>query len=279
MTSRTRPHLPDAVRASLRVWAIVACVLVGSAWLAPTVHAQRASEAVLAREQFRTGVAAAREERWEEAAEAFQRSYELSPRPLTLLNLAGAYAQTGRLVESVEAYRMFLMERTGVTARMRSDAEAQLADLEPRIPRARITVLGIAEGDVVRLDEYELSTASLEQPLPVNPGSHTVTLSRGEQEPLVVPFGLDEGATEDVLVDARTLAAAPVQRVDGGGGSDRGRDEDAAPGRSLVDDPIFWIVLVGGALVVGGVVTGVVIGTQPGATTIGNLTPGQIAID
>jgi hypothetical protein len=223
-------------------------------------------------------VAAARDERWDDAAEAFQRSYELSPRPLTLLNLAGAYAQTGRLVESVEAYRMFLMERTGVTARMRSDAEAQLADLEPRIPRARITVLGIAEGDVVRLDEYELSTASLEQPLPVNPGSHSVTLSRGEQQPIVVPFTLDDGATEDVLVDARTLTTPAETTRRREVGEDRS-EGPTTPSRSLVEDPIFWIVLVGGALVVGGVVTGVVVGTQPGPTTIGNLPPGQIAID
>lgn len=243
--------------------------------LTATAQAQRASEAVLAREQFRAGVAAAREQRWDDAAEAFQRSYELSPRPLTLMNLAGAYAQTGRLVESVEAYRMFLMERQGVTARMRADAEGQLADLEPRIPRARITVLGIAEGDVVRLDEYELSTASLEQPLPVNPGSHTISLERGGQEPIVVPFETVEGATEDVLLDARTLAA-PSTGTGTGGGPITG---EPTPGRPLVEDPIFWIVMVGAVLVVGGVVTGVVLGTQPSASTVGNLPPGQIAID
>lgn len=258
---------------------IVGVAIFASLSLASRGDAQRASEAVLAREQFRAGVAAARESRWEDASEAFQRSYELLPRPLTLLNLAGAYAQTGHLVESVEAYRMFLMERQGVTARMRSDAEAQLADLEPRIPRARIRVLGIAEGDVVRLDEYELSTASLEQPLPVNPGDHAVTVQRGEQEPVVVPFTLEEGATDDVLVDVRTLDAAPVTGGPSTGATSVvGGQDPIAPGRSLVDDPIFWIVVVGAALVVGGVVTGVVVGTQPAPTTIGNLTPGQIAI-
>ena len=261
--------------------ATLTLVLGASIALPASVEAQRASESVLAREQFRAGVTAARESRWDDAAEAFQRSYELSPRPLTLLNLAGAYAQTGRLVESVEAYRMFLMERTGVTARMRTDAEAQLADLEPRIPRARIRVLGIAEGDVVRLDEYELSTASLEQPLPVNPGDHNVTVQRGEQDPIVVPFTLDEGATDDILVDARMLTAgAPVRGDPSTRGAGLGGDEDPPrPSTPLVEDPIFWLVLVGGALVVGGVVTGVVLGTQPGNTTIGNLTPGQIAID
>ena len=261
-----------------RALVIVGLAVVASLALPSRGEAQRASEAVLAREQFRAGVAAARESRWDDASEAFQRSYELLPRPLTLLNLAGAYAQTGHLVESVEAYRMFLMERQGVTARMRSDAEAQLADLEPRIPRARIRVLGISEGDIVRLDEYELSTASLEQPLPVNPGDHAVTVQRGEQEPIVVPFTLEEGATDDVLVDVRTLETAPRVGGPSHGGTAIGGDEPITPGRSLVDDPIFWIVVVGAALVVGGVVTGVVVGTQPAPTTVGNLTPGQIAI-
>lgn len=253
-------------------------MLLGS--LAPTpALAQRASEAVLAREQFRAGVAAAREDRWQDAAEAFLRSYELSPRPLTLLNLAGAYAQTGQLVESVEAYRMFLMERQGVTARMRTDAEAQLADLEPRIPRARIAVLGIAEGDVVRLDEYELSTASLEQPLPVNPGQHSVTLQRGEQDPIVVNFTLTEGVTRDVLVDTGVLAPATAQVAGSGSGPSLVGGTETPSGTPLTEDPIFWIVVVGAAVVIGGVVTGVVLGTQPGPTTIGNLPPGQIAID
>lgn len=264
-----------------RVMTIAVTLFVGLALDVGLVSAQRASESVLAREQFRAGVSAAREERWDEAAEAFQRSYELLPRPLTLLNLAGAYAQTGRLVESVEAYRMFLMERTGVTARMRSDAEAQLADLEPRIPRARIRVLGISEGDVVRLDEYELSTASLEQPLPVNPGDHTVTVQRGEQEPVVVPFTLDEGATDDVLVDVRTLEATQTTTSSGTGSAGSSVVSGTTPteSRSLIEDPIFWIVTVGAVLVVGGVVTGIVIGTQSPSSTIGNLPPGQIAID
>ncbi|MBX7191000.1 MAG: tetratricopeptide repeat protein [Sandaracinaceae bacterium] len=253
---------------------MIAVVLVILCAASPS-SAQRASESVLAREQFRTGVAAAREGRWDAAAEAFQRSYELSPRPLTLLNLAGAYAQTGHLVESVEAYRMFLMERQGVTARMRTDAEAQLADLEPRIPRARIRVLGIAEGDVVRLDEYELSTASLEQPLPVNPGDHTVLVQRGEQEPIATTFTLEEGQTEDVLLDARPLPP-PTETH---GPDVIGTTGPTTPARPITDDPVFWIVVVGAAVVVGGVVTGVVLATQPGPTTVGNLPPGQIAID
>lgn len=255
-------------------WAAGALFVVLATVAPSAVDAQRASEAVLAREQFRAGVQAAQEERWGDAADAFQRSYELSPRPLTLLNLAGAYAQTRRLVEAVEAYRMFLMERQGVSARMRADAEAQLADIEPRVPRARISVLGLQEGDVVRLDEYELSAASLEQPLPVNPGGHTVSLERGGHEPIVVTFDGRESDVTDVLVDGR----APEPTPEGSGPSlGPGPLGPTPPGRSIVEEPAFWIVL-GAVLVAGGVVTGVVLGTQP-SSTVGNLFPGQIAID
>lgn len=248
--------------------------LAGWAWggHVATATAQRASEAVLAREQFRAGVAAARAERWQEALEAFQRSYELNPRPLTLLNLAGAYAQTGHLVEAVEAYRTFLLERRGVSGQMRADAEAQLASLEPRIPRVRITVLGIAEGDVVRLDAYELSAAALEQPLPVDPGDHTVSLERAGAEPLVVPFRALERTVEDVLVDARALATA-LPRLDVST-----RPVETAP--ETPNDAGVWLAIGGAAaVVVGAIVVGVVVATVPGPATVGTLRPGQIAID
>lgn len=243
----------------------------------PRAFAQRASEQVLAREQFRAGVDAAQAEQWETAVEAFQRSYELAPRPLTLLNLAGAYAQTGHLVEAVEALRMFLQERQGVTARMRTDAQAQLDELEPRVPRARIRVLGLEDGDVVRLDEYELSTASLDAPLPVNPGTHGVTLERPRAEPIVLSFEVAEGVTEDVLVDARTLVQTPRSTSPIDGRSTSPTDPEPTS-RSIFEEPAFWIV-VGAVVLAGGVTAGVVIGTQPGATTVGNLPPGQLVID
>src|SRR5579859_3851715 len=112
-----------------------ACIVVVLLAIATSASAQSASEQSLARDQFRAGVAAAHDGRWPDAVDAFQRSLELAPRPMTVMNLAGALAQVGRLVEAAEAYRMFLSEATsGAAARVRGEAEAQLAALEPRIP-------------------------------------------------------------------------------------------------------------------------------------------------
>ena len=50
-----------------------------------------------AQQLFGHGVDAAQQNRWNDARVAFERAYELSQRPVVLINLAGAQAKTGRL--------------------------------------------------------------------------------------------------------------------------------------------------------------------------------------
>lgn len=244
-------------------------------------EAQSASERSLAREQFQEGVAAARDGDWNHALEAFQRSYELLPRPLTLLNLAGAYTQMGRLVEAAEAYRMFLHEED-VTARQRRDAEEQLAALEPRIPHIRLRVLGLEEGDVVTLDEYQLSSAALDEAYPVDPGEHSATIERNGHAPRVVPFTASEGVQQDVLIDVRpeswpALAVDPIDEGEDGEPDPIGAAPPPA-GRSIAEEPAFWIVL-GSVLVAGGVAVGLGVGlSQPPEPFIGNTFPFRVEL-
>ncbi len=234
--------------------------LLALSWLAlpALAEAQTAAERSLARQQFQDGVAAARESDWERALEAFQRSYELLPRPLTLLNLAGAYAQTGRLVEAAEAYRMFQHE-DGVTERQRADAEAQLQALEPRIPHVRLRIVGLEDGDVVMLDEYQLSSAALDEAYPVDPGDHTATIERTGHEPRVVSFTMREGVQQDVLVDlsgwASTASDDGATPPSSGGPIDEGEPAST----SIAEEPAFWIIL-GSIVVAGGVAIGLGVG-------------------
>lgn len=242
--------------------------------------AQTAAERSLARDRFNDGVAAAREERWADAVDALQASYDLVPRPLTLLNLAGALMQVGRLVEASEYYRQFLHE-DDIPDRQRRDAEEQLAALEPRIPHVRLRVLGMEDGDQILLDEYDLSGAALDAEYPVDPGPHTVTISRNEHEPRVIPFESEEGVLSEVLVDARPEAwpaiGAPVDEVvvvDDGVG-----DEPPPPGRSIAEEPAFWIVLVS-VVVVSGVAIGLGVGlSQPPQPTTGNVFPFRVELE
>lgn len=240
--------------------------------------AQSPSEAALARQAFRDGVVASRQERWSDAVELFQRSFELSPRPLTMMNLAGALAQTDRLVEAAEAYRSFLtMSRTGTAARLSDEAEAQLRELEGRIPRVRLRVLGMQETDIVRLDEYDVSPAAIDLPLPVDPGAHTVTLVRGDAE-RSIPFTSAEGVAQEIVLDVRPEAWAGGGAV-GGVSVAPGATTPSDGGPSLVEEPAFWIVL--GVVVAAGIAVGVGVGvgTQGSSSPYqGNLLPMGIAL-
>jgi hypothetical protein len=251
------------------------------AWmLSPAIGtAQSASEQSLAREQFRAGVAAARSQEWEAAVDAFQRSYELAPRPMTMMNLAGALAQNGRLVEAAEAYRQFLAEaQSGSAARVRGEAEAQLHALEARIPRVRLRVLNRAAGDVITLDEYQISEAALGQPLPVDPGEHSVTISREGFEPRTVPFTSEEGVLADVVLEAWPDLSADDPDVTPEG--DPLGDPPPVVGRSVFEEPAFWIVV--GIVVAGGVAVGVGVGVatqSPPPVYFGNLPPSQVPLE
>jgi hypothetical protein len=246
---------------------------------AALAHAQSASEQSLARDQFREGVAAARAERWPDAVEAFQRSLELAPRAMTMMNLAGALAQVGRLVEAAEAYRMFLSEaQSGAAARVRGEAEAQLATLEARIPHVRLQIHGRLDSDTVTLDEYQLMAAAIDAPLPVDPGEHTLTIARDGMEPRAVTFTAQEGVQSEVVLEAwPDLGAIPP----GPEGPDPLGDEPT-PGasHSIFDEPVFWIVgsVVLAGLIAGGVAIGVTTQSAP-APYFGNLPPHQLPLE
>ena len=241
-----------------------------------SAHAQSASEQSLARDQFREGVRASREQEWPEAVEAFQRSLELAPRPMTIMNLAGALAQVGQLVEAAEAYRMFLSEATsGAAARVRGEAQTQLDALEGRIPHVRLQIHGRLDSDTVTLDEYQLSAAAVGSPLPVDPGEHTLTITRDGFDPRAVTFTAREGVESEVVLEAWPDLSASLE----------GPDPLAPPpprdgNHSILDEPLFWII--GGVILAGVIAAGIGIGVatqSPPAPFFGNLPPHQLPLE
>lgn len=166
-------------------------------------HAQTASETAAARRLFRQGLAAARGGEWAEAVASFERSYAIAPRPNTLLNLAGAQAQTGALVAATESYRRFLAEATGRRSRrLRARAAAELEELEGRLAHLTVTVDGLTESDSVRLDGEELSRALLGVDFPVDPGARVLLVRRGARDLVREELTLAEGERRDVSLDA-----------------------------------------------------------------------------
>lgn len=226
-----------------------------------------ASQRSLARQLFSQGVEHAQANRWDEARDAFQQAYDLVPNPTILLNLAGSQVQSGRLVEGAEAYRQFLREVTsGALARQRPAAEEALSDVEARIPRLRLVVPGLQDGDVVKLDGEPLMRAVLNNELPISPGEHVVIVERdgalwGQGTVTIAERELKQF---EVTLEAPANVPTPEELA-----AQQGQEDDTidlTPTRPEHHDNSMWIYIgagVGGAVVVG-VLVGVLVATSGG---------------
>ena len=251
-----------------------------SAAVAQDSDAPSASEVALAREQFRLGIDASREERWLDALDAFSRSYGLAPRPITLLNLAGAQVQVGRLVEASESYRRFLREaREGRAAEQRPAAQEALASVEARVARLRIEIRGLANSDRVALDAHAISSSALGAELPVDPGARVIRVEREGRQVLREEVTLAEGEHRAVTYTVR----APPPRIGRGTGDDPrdGRDgnghRDEDDGGGVFSSPAFWIIA--GVIAAGTAATLLILFAGPTEPAyIGNVPPGSIAL-
>ncbi|AKF06274.1 hypothetical protein [Sandaracinus amylolyticus] len=184
---------------------------------APTGAPARAQDAAetspsmqrTARSLYEDGVRAARARQWPEALDAFERSYALYPRPITLMNLAGAQRQTGRLVAASESYRRFLRD---ASERERSDygaaIESALAAIDAQIAHATLRVDGLTSADRVQLDGEALDAHALGTEIALDPGEHRVVVARAEQTLLDHPFTLREGERAEVALE---IPRAPVR--------------------------------------------------------------------
>jgi hypothetical protein len=143
--------------------------------------------------------------KYQEAIDIFQEADKLYHAPTVLLALGRAYAGAGKLVEAREVFRRVVGEQLPPGApppfvEAQRVAKVELAAVEKRIPTLQIAVRGGRGGSLaVRIDDAPLADWTPDRVLPLNPGSHRVT---------VVPAG-DVGVSREV-----TLAEGAQQRAE-----------------------------------------------------------------
>ncbi len=201
------------------------------------VEAQSSSEVAAARRLFQEGLEAARGGAWDEAVRLFERSYAIAPRPSTQLNLAGALAQTGRLVAASEAYRGFIHGADRRSRRFVPRAEAELHELEERLAHVTLRAPGLEDDDAILLGDRELSRAVVGVEMPVDPGAAVFVVRRDGREVTREALSLAEGESREVTLrvvpevraeagaSAREVPAAALEAdpaTDDGGGDDTG---------------------------------------------------------
>lgn len=233
---------------------------------------------------FRGGVDAARQARWPEALALFERAYALSPRPVVLINLAGAQARTGRLIAAAKNYHRILDDASSPdTASFRKAAAEVLPALEERIPKVRVHPTGHAPTDTFEIDGEALTLERLAAGVALDPGPHTLVVERGGAERTRVLFSLAERELRDIPLAVPSLivpaAAPPVAVASNGAALDLSPPAAAAeprePGRRWWASGWTWTG-VGVVLAATSAVLILTLGRREQPYT-GNVSPGQIS--
>lgn len=153
---------------------LLAAVLAGALALAPTpgLAAKPGAEAAAAQKADREAQKHEKKQAWEEARAAYQKAIELDDTADRRIKLAAVEDKLGNLVEAADHLRVALDSKK-LSFASRAKAKKMLKDLEKRIPTIELQVPGDFKGTVF-VDDEEVSSGSLAEPIPVNPGKHKI---------------------------------------------------------------------------------------------------------
>jgi tetratricopeptide (TPR) repeat protein len=228
---------------------------------------------------FERGVRLSQDERWLEARDAFVRSAELIPRASTYYNLAVASLELGLARAALDALAQFDRHADKNT---QADYVRQAAALRGRA-QARIgtLVLSLAPEDARVEVDGQLEAGSGERVVLLDPGMHAIKASAPGHDATAFEVQIETQSTLHRRVElpaADAAKAAPARAIDlhvrpnpgpspavADDSADAAHAAESHHGRSFWAQPLTWIVL--GAVVVAGVVTGVVIATHHGSNS------------
>ncbi|MGK3991537.1 hypothetical protein WME99_51280 [Sorangium sp. So ce136] len=157
----------------------LALLIAAAGLLSAPAAAQSAADVAVAREIFIEASEFAKQGRWEQARERYERSLAIKRAPITLYSLGVAQQQTGQLVEALESFRAFLVEPSApATREYERLARHAVEDLERQVSALELRLSpGDVAGLVVKLDGGVVPAAALDRPRPLNPGNHTLSVS------------------------------------------------------------------------------------------------------
>lgn len=173
--------------------------------------------------------------RFEEAGSKFQRAYKIAKVPTLAVWAARSLVKRGELVAASELYRQAALLAPNdlwvgdAQQQAQSDAEKELGELQPRIPKLRIRVEGAAINDIeLTVDGAKTATDLLGIDLPTDPGrrhivgkrgaevvERTVELAEGERRETVLRFTAVKPivAQTPIAAEVPLPPTSPVQHV------------------------------------------------------------------
>jgi hypothetical protein len=180
-----------------------------------TVHATDASAKGGARDLANEAKSDFDAGRFEDAGLKFQRAYEIAKVPTLAVWAARALVKRDQLVAASELYRQAAMLTPNdlwvgdVQQQAQADAEKELAELQPRIPKLRIRVEGAAANEIeVTVDGVKLAATLFGINLPTDPGRRHIVGKRGA-EVVDQRIGLAKGDRKETVLRFNAAPTAP----------------------------------------------------------------------
>ncbi len=190
-------------------------VAIGTTWPALASAGPVPTQAQLqqARQDFAAGRKLEEEGRWSEALPLFERVGEVKMTPQVRFHIALCLEMTGKLTRAREEFALAAREAKPSAPNVVVEAGQHLGALEKRIPTLTVAVTRPAPGDEVLLDG---KTIAIAEPVPADPGSHTLELRREGAVVASESVSLDEGKPRKIELGVAP-ASAPVGPVGPGG--------------------------------------------------------------
>lgn len=220
------------------------------------------------------------------ACPALRESQRIDPRPGTLFTVAECEADAGLYASAVAHYedylevfgRMDQQEQLKQEARGRKTrSTAQKERIGPLVPFLTVVLSrNVPSGTRVRRDDLELTSASFGVALPVDPGTHVLTVTPPDQASFEIKVTLKESEKKTVIVEMPVAPPAPsvtagasTSTVFTGTTPSTSASASATAG-GVVGPSSTWSMAKTGALVAGGAgFVGLVVGAVTGVVVVG----------
>jgi hypothetical protein len=250
MISNTKRRFGGASATRTRVL-IIAVILCGSL---PCLAALADTKEDEARNSFQLGVELYKDGKYQEAAIAFSRAYELKPSYKILFNMAQAEAELSHYAKALDAYTRYLAGGGDeVTKERRDQVRAEIKRLNSLV--GSITVTSAVEGATVFLDDARQGDTPLAGPLFVDIGEHVVVLKKSGNDIHKEKVTIAGGSKVEIKVEAggpQSVAGPAAEPRPAAEPTPKAEEKPAEAQRLWT-----WVALgVGGAAVVGAAITG-----------------------
>jgi hypothetical protein len=188
-----------------------ALVIAGLAVIGPAARAQSPEAEAL----FRDGRTLIKGGKLAAGCDKLAASERLETSVGTLLNLGDCREKLGKLASAWAAFRKAeaLARRTGGDDRRQAEAARRATLIEPRLSHLVIDVAERADGEVVRRDGEILDAAEWNTPLPVDPGSTTITAEAPGRQAWRRTVAIEAGVPRRLVEVPRLAVVEPVARA------------------------------------------------------------------